>query len=142
MAWRACFRISWARASSLASAAGADKRTRDKIRRRFLMPVFARRTEKVPHDYEMSQDYRSDSGESCESWVVRSLKLRRRRWLIGAQGSSIARTLGTSTGNTSNPERVRQLANAFSVPVLFKFANPGLSLRSNRWAEISERLRR
>jgi len=34
------------------------------------------------------------------------------------------------------------LANAFSVLLLFSNWLPGLSLRSNRWAEISERLRR
>jgi len=41
-----------------------------------------------------------------------------------------------------NPARVRLLANAFSVLLLFLIGVPGLSLRSNRWAEISERLRR
>jgi hypothetical protein len=42
----------------------------------------------------------------------------------------------------TDSERVRQLANAFSVSRSISIANPGLSLRSNRWAEISERLRR
>jgi len=41
-----------------------------------------------------------------------------------------------------NPARVRLLANAFSVLLSFLNWIPGLSLRSNSWAEISERLRR
>src|SRR5215204_4043083 len=60
-------------------------------------------------------------------WLIRRRRwlIRRRRWLIGAQGSSIARTLGNFTGNPSNPERVRQLANAFSVAVLFQSQTQG-----------------
>ena len=42
----------------------------------------------------------------------------------------------------NNPERVRQPLNPFRVRTQFIFVIPGLSLRSNRWAEISERLRR
>src|SRR5215212_4924305 len=42
----------------------------------------------------------------------------------------------------SNPETVRRLANPFRVQPLFNVLIPGLSLRSNHWAKISERLRR
>src|SRR5215213_8650631 len=41
-----------------------------------------------------------------------------------------------------NPEGVRRLANPFRVLIASQFASPGLSLRSNHWAKISERLRR
>jgi hypothetical protein len=41
-----------------------------------------------------------------------------------------------------NPVRVRQLANPFRVDFELDWLNPRLSLRSNRRAEISERLRR
>ncbi len=42
-----------------------------------------------------------------------------------------------------NPERVNiHMLNAFSVNVSFMCEIPGLALRSNRWAVISQRLRR
>jgi len=44
--------------------------------------------------------------------------------------------------NRPNPERVRPKRNPFRVKWLFDVLIPGFSLRSNRWAEISERLRR
>jgi hypothetical protein len=41
-----------------------------------------------------------------------------------------------------NPERVRLKEERFQRFTHFFIADPGLSLRSNRWAEISKRLRR
>jgi len=49
---------------------------------------------------------------------------------------------GTQFRIVTNPEGVRRLANPFRVQFLFNILIPGLSLRSNAWAEISERLRR
>jgi len=55
----------------------------------------------------------------------------------------LARTLGCIPKNSFNPERVpSRMPNAFSVNIFFLILSPGLSRRSNRWAEISQRLRR
>ena len=66
----------------------------------------------------------------------------KRRSLISAQGSSMARTVGHDFKWRSNPEGLGGLANPFRVQPLFDFLIPGFSLRSNHWARISERLRR
>ncbi len=61
-----------------------------------------------------------------------SLKLRRRRWLMSAQGWSAATTLGRESKNFRlNPERVPWPANPFRVLASLE-----------PWADISERLRR
>src|ERR1041384_7138629 len=42
-------------------------------------------------------------------------QIRRRRWLISAQGWSAATTLGTISNTRSNPERVWRLANPYRI---------------------------
>jgi len=65
------------------------------------------------------------------------LKLRRRRWLIAAQGSSAARTLGTHKKRLANPERVYCEANPFRVTSEIEMMIPGLSRRSNPGLELA-----
>src|ERR1041384_3503379 len=75
-------------------------------------------------------------------WYCVSSKLRRRRSLISAQGSSNARTLGHDFKLRRNPVRVRRLANPFRVQLLFDVSDPRVLAMLGPWAEISERLRR
>jgi len=74
-----------------------------------------------------------------EQWSRLVSNLRRRRSLILAQGSSAAKSPGNDPKPPINPERVRRLANPFRVHIRLNISIPGLSLRSNRWAGISER---
>jgi len=69
-------------------------------------------------------------------------EIRRRRSLITAQGSSVARTLGSHYEKSINPERVRRPPNPFRVNMLFLICLPRVVATLQLWAEISERLRR
>ena len=85
-------------------------------------------------------------------WFI--LKIRRRRWLIRAQGSSAARTLGSKEKRTSTLKGFtarRTLSglqeNLWDFPGLSLRSNPGLELANafgvfSNWARISQRLRR
>jgi len=57
----------------------------------------------------------ADCSNELKSLIVSAVTVRRRRSLISAQGSSIARTLGHNFKMRGNPERVRRLANPFRV---------------------------
>jgi len=74
-------------------------------------------------------------------WVLVQFEIRRRRWLISAQGSSLREPWGHHINDvlTLKGFANRQTLSGFAC---FRIHNPGLSLRSNRWAEISQRLRR
>jgi hypothetical protein len=61
---------------------------------------------------------------------------------MSAQGSSEARTLGNVKQNDLEPCKGSAVGEPFQGCFVFFLLTPGLSLRSNRWAEISERLRR
>jgi len=85
------------------------------------------------------------NGEVFHPWVRVQFEareeVRRRRWLISAQGWSVSDNLGiqnnphsTLKGFAPN-ERLQRFAN-------FLFGNPRLSLTLQPWAEISQRLRR
>src|SRR6185369_14604842 len=54
--------------------------------------------------------------------VLVQLKIRRRRWLMSAQGwGRQPATLGKPFKYTQNPERVRRLANPYRVPIHVTF---------------------
>jgi len=71
--------------------------------------------------------------------------------VLNAEGVGQFQPSGWSAATTLGQERQNVLTlkalgvcgnNPFRVPQKFCWHDPGLSLRSNRWAEISERLRR
>src|ERR1041384_3485053 len=78
-------------------------------------------------------------GPSLRFRWCNQLKLRRRRWLMLAQGSNEVRPLGDDRRkNHRNPERVPCAANPFRVQASsFYKLSPGLSLRSNSGLKLA-----